>query len=85
METNEEKKKYYAVTEIESVEVPSKFSSSRYHEHISSAIDEALKKTVDYLKAEGYEGKFSANINVFVREDKSVRLIQTVKTKLIVK
>ncbi|BCU69166.1 hypothetical protein [Stygiolobus caldivivus] len=85
METSGEKKKYYAVTEIETVEIPSRYSSSKYHEHISSAIDEALKKTVDYLKSEGYEGKFSANVNVFVREDRSIRLIQTVKTKIIVK
>ena len=85
MQTVSDKKKYYAVAEVDSVEIPENYSSSKYHEHISNAVDEALKKTIDYLKSEGYEGKFNASVNVFVREEESVRLIQTVKTKIVVK
>lgn len=79
----EERKKYYAITELD---IDGSQISSKLHEHISSAIDEALNKAKEYLKSQGYEGKFQANVNVFVREeDESPRLIQTVKTKIIVK
>ncbi|MBP1358297.1 MAG: hypothetical protein JZD40_07455 [Sulfolobus sp.] len=79
-----ERKKYYAITELD-LDVPQ--ISSKMHEHISSAIDEALTQIKEYLKSHGYEGKFQANVNVFVREEdeESPRLIQTVKTKIVVR
>ncbi|BFH72442.1 hypothetical protein SJAV_03860 [Sulfurisphaera javensis] len=83
MGLSEERKKYYAITELD-LDIPQ--ISSKMHEHISSAIDEALDKVKEYLKNQGYEGKFQANVNVFVREEgETPRLIQTVKTKIIVK
>ncbi|BAK54718.1 MULTISPECIES: hypothetical protein [Sulfolobaceae] len=83
MRASEEIKKYYAITELD-LDVPQ--IASKMHEHISSAIDEALDRVREYLKTHGYEGKFQANVNVFVKEEgETPRLIQTVKTKIIVK
>ena len=78
------RKKYYAVSEMD-LDIPQIFS--KMHEHISSAIDEALEKTKEYLKSHGYEGKFQTNVNVFVKEEEeeAPRLIQTVKIKITVK
>jgi len=78
------RKKYYAISEMD-LDIPQ--ISSKMHEHISSAIDEAIDQIKNYLKNHGYEGKFQANVNVFVREEdeEAPRLIQTVKTKIVVK
>ena len=79
-----DKKKYYAVSETD-LDIPQ--ISSKLHEHISSAVDEALEKTKEYLRSHGYEGKFQANVNVFVKDEDegAPRLIQTIKTKIVVK
>jgi hypothetical protein len=79
MMVNEEKKKYHAVIEVNSLQL-----SSDYYEHVSSAIDDVLRKAKDYLKSQGYEGKFLAEVSVYVKEEDAERLIQTVRTKIIV-
>lgn len=80
------RKKYYAIGETDlDLDVPQ--ISSRMHDNISSAVDETIERIKEYLKNQGYEGKFHANINVFIKDEDegAPRLIQTVKTKIVVK
>jgi len=79
------KGKYYAIVNIDEIELPENIVKSDFHEHISNAVDEVLNKVKNYLSKKGMVGKFYASVNVFTRDDRSPRLIQTINTKIIVK
>ncbi|MEM0373952.1 MAG: hypothetical protein QXV69_03900 [Sulfolobaceae archaeon] len=85
MRLNNGKGKYYAIANIDELELPENIIKSDFHEHISNAVDEVLNKIRNYLSKNGIIGKFHASVNVFTRDDISPRLIQTINTKIVVK
>lgn len=77
-----DRKKFYAVVKVESLEVPDVISKTGLHDHISSAVDEILSNVKNYLKDQGIVGKFNAQIEVFAKEESVARLIESIKTKI---
>lgn len=85
MKVDNGRKKYYAIANIDSLELPDNITKSDFHEHISNAVDEVLSKIKSYLTKNGMTGRYFASVNVFTKDDISPRLIQTVNTKIVIK
>lgn len=82
MEAMDEKRKFYAVIKVENLDLPEYVEKTRFHEHISSAVDEAMENIKSYLKTQGIVGKFLTNIQVFAKEGSMNRLVEVIKAKI---
>lgn len=82
MESEEEKRKFFAVVKVENLELPEYIGKTKLHSHISSAVDEAMENIKLYLKDQGIMGKFLTNIQVFVKEESMIKLVETIKAKI---
>ncbi|MEM0015640.1 MAG: hypothetical protein QXE55_07125 [Saccharolobus sp.] len=70
--------KFYAIVKAYDFEVETKL-----HEHISSAVDEAIDKVKNILQREGIKGKkINALIQVFAIDERTSNLVENIKARI---
>ncbi|MEM1599690.1 MAG: hypothetical protein QXW51_02570 [Sulfolobaceae archaeon] len=70
--------KFYAIVKAYDFEVETKL-----HEHISSAVDEAIDKVKNILQREGIKGKkINAIIQVFAIDERTSNLVENIKARI---
>ncbi|MEM0068782.1 MAG: hypothetical protein QW550_00660 [Saccharolobus sp.] len=70
--------KFYAIVKAYDFEVETKL-----HEHISSAVDEAIDKVKNILQREGIKGKkINALIQVFAMDERTSNLVENIKARI---
>ena len=70
--------KVYAIVKAYDFEVKTKL-----HEHISSAVDEAIDKVKNILQREGIKGKkINAIIQVFAIDERTSNLVENIKARI---
>ncbi|MEM3938983.1 MAG: hypothetical protein QXY68_02515 [Saccharolobus sp.] len=70
--------KFYAIVKAYDFEVETKL-----HEHISSAVDEAIDKVKNILQKEGIKGKkINALIQVFAIDERTSNLVENIKARI---
>ncbi len=74
--------KFFAVGKVDSVEVPEDVTLTGDHKHISGAVDEAIAKLEEFLRSQGMKGKFTARIEVFVKDEESSNLVESIKARI---
>ncbi|BBG24086.1 hypothetical protein [Sulfuracidifex tepidarius] len=74
--------KFFAIGKIDTLDVPEEVTLTGDHRHISGAVDEAIDRLKEFLRREGMKGKFTARIEVFVKDEENSNLVESIKTRI---